>query len=72
MTGAPDSFEAAFVAGAVRALRNRAAALKARASVGVTILDRRPPVRVVTSESATDLRIADSWESIADEMERSR
>jgi hypothetical protein len=70
MTGAPvDPFEAAMLTGAITALRQRAAAIRARASSGVTVLDRRPPVRVVTSESATSLRIAKSFDEIATDLE---
>jgi hypothetical protein len=73
MTGAPvDPFETAVLAGAINALRRRAAAIRARASVGVTVLDRRPPVRIVTSESACALRIAKDFDAIADEIEGSR
>jgi hypothetical protein len=60
-----DRLEAAIAAGAVAALRRRAEAIRARASVGVTILDR-PPVRILTSESATALRIAKDFDRIAD------
>jgi hypothetical protein len=48
-----DPLEAAIAAGAVAALRRRAEAIRARASANITILDR-PPVRIVTSESATN------------------
>jgi hypothetical protein len=69
MTGAPvDPLEDAIAAGAVAALRRRAAAIRVRASVGVTVLDRRPPVRIVSSESATALRIAKDFDRIADDL----
>ena len=64
-----DPLESALVAGAIVALRNRAAKLRARASGGVTVLDRRPVVLVITSESATALRIAKSWDAIARDLE---
>jgi hypothetical protein len=57
------------LAGTIRALRRRAEALRARASVGVTILDRRPPVRIVTSESAHAFTIARDFDAIADAIE---
>jgi hypothetical protein len=67
-----DPLESALVAGAITALRNRAVALRKRATIGVTVLDRRPVVLVVTSEAAHALRVARDWEAVANEMERSR
>jgi hypothetical protein len=66
-----DAFERAILAGSIRALRGRAAALRARASVGVTLVDRgrQRPVIVITSEAATSLRISKSWDAIADTLE---
>jgi hypothetical protein len=70
MTGAPvDPFEAALLAGAINALRNRAAAIRARASIGVTILDRRPPVVIVESKAAHLYRIARDLERVASDLE---
>jgi hypothetical protein len=70
MTGAPvDPFEAVILSGAINALRRRADAIRARASVYMTVLDRRPPVRIVTSESAHALRIAKDFDAIADAIE---
>lgn len=66
---APDPFERAITAAAVLALRRRAKSIRNRASVGVTVLDRSPPVMVITSESATALRIAKSFDLIAAEIE---
>jgi hypothetical protein len=69
MTGAPvDPLEADVLSGAIRALRNRAAAIRKRAAPGVTRLDR-PPGVIVTSESATALRIAKDFDAIAAELE---
>jgi hypothetical protein len=64
-----DPLEAEIVTGAIRALRRRAEAIRERATPGVTILDRRPPVRIITSESATALRIAKDFDAIADAIE---
>jgi hypothetical protein len=61
-----DPFEAAIAEAAIRALRRRANAIRQRAAPGVTVLDRRPPVRILTSESATALRIAKDFDRIAD------
>ncbi len=54
MTGAPvDPLESAMLAGAVRALRRRAEAIRARASVGVTVLDGyQPKVIIIESKAA--------------------
>jgi len=69
MTGAPvDPLESAVLAGAVRALRRRAEAIRKRAAPGVTRLDR-PPVVIVTSESATSYKIAKDFDAIADAIE---
>jgi hypothetical protein len=62
-----DPFEAAMIAGAINALRRRAEAIRARASVGVTRLDQSPVV-IITSESATALRIAKDFDRIADDL----
>jgi hypothetical protein len=64
-----DPLEAAIALGAVRALHRRADAIRARASVGVTILDRRPAVRIVTSESARAFKIARDFDAITDDLE---
>jgi hypothetical protein len=63
-----DPFEAAIAEAAIRALRRRANAIRQRAAPGVTRLDR-PPVVIITSESATALRIAKDFEAIADSLE---
>jgi hypothetical protein len=62
-----DPLEAEIVTGAIRALRRRAEAIRARASANITIIDR-PPVRILTSESATALRIAKDFDRIADDL----
>ncbi len=64
-----DPLEFAFLTGAVRALRNRAGALRQRAAPGVTKLDRTPPVLVIASESAHALKIAGDFEAIANAIE---
>ena len=66
-----DPLERAIGAAAARALRKRASLLRAKASTGVTVIDRgqRPPVLVVASKSATFLKIAKSWDAIAAELE---
>jgi len=63
-----DQLEAEILTGAVRALHRRAAAIRQRAALGVTRLDR-PPVVIVTSESATALRIARDFDEIAAQIE---
>jgi hypothetical protein len=63
-----DPLEAAIAEAAIRALRRRANAIRQRAAPGVTRLDR-PPVVIVTSESAHALRIARDFEAIADSLE---
>jgi hypothetical protein len=68
MTAPVDPFESAMLSGAIRALRRRANAIRQRAAPGVTRLDR-PPVVIVTSESAHALRIAKDFEAIADSLE---
>jgi hypothetical protein len=69
MTGAPaDPLESAMLTGAINALRRRAELIRQRAAPGITILlDRK--TRVVTSESAHALRIAESFDEIAHELE---
>ena len=47
-----------------------AAALRRRATDGVTVLDRNPVVLVVASESRAALNIARDWSAIADAFER--
>jgi hypothetical protein len=67
------ALEVAITAAAVRALRHRAEAIRKRASVGVTVLDRgrQRSVIQITSESATSLKIAKSFADIADERRAS-
>jgi hypothetical protein len=66
----PLDLEAEILTGAVRALRRRAAAIRERAAPGVTRLESyRPPVVIVTSESAHALRIARDFYSLADSLE---
>jgi hypothetical protein len=65
-----DALESAITAAAVRALRHRAEAIRKRAAVGVIVLDGyRRPVIVVTSEAATAIKIAKSFDDIAVEIE---
>ena len=68
MTGAPDPLEAAILAGALRALRKRAAWRRERGNSGVTI--DKNGVAIVSSEARADLDIADDLEAIALEIER--
>jgi hypothetical protein len=62
-----DPLEAAFVAGAARALRRRATMLRSKAAPGVTVQDS---IVTIASESAHALRIARDFEEIAAEIER--
>jgi hypothetical protein len=64
-----DPLEAAVLAGAINALRRRAAAIRKHAAPGIIVLDRSPPVVEITSESATSLKIAKSFDEIADDLE---
>jgi hypothetical protein len=65
-----DALEADILAGAVRALRRRAALLRKKAASGVTVVDGyRRPVLIVTSESAHAFKIAKSFDEIAADLE---
>jgi cell division protein ZapA (FtsZ GTPase activity inhibitor) len=64
-----ERLEAAMLSGAINALRRRADALRQRASVGVTILDRKPPVVIVESKAAHLYRIARDLERVASDLE---
>jgi hypothetical protein len=64
-----DALESAVLAGAIRALRNRAALVRARASDGVTVIDRRPPVIITESKAAHLYRIAADLDRVALELE---
>jgi hypothetical protein len=64
-----DPLEAAFVAGAVAALRKRAALRRERASTGVVIHENG--TALATSEARVDLNIAADLEAIATEIESS-
>ncbi len=65
-----DPLEAAVRAGAINALRRRAEAIRKLAAPGISALDGyRPAVVVITSESATALKIARSWDAIAAKLE---
>ena len=65
-----DQLEAAITGAVTRELRRRADLLRRKSAPGVTVLDgyRRPTI-IVTSESAVSLRIAKSWDVIADDIE---
>lgn len=64
----PPDLDLAITSGAISALRRRAAALRKRASGGVSVLDRRPVVLVVASESAHLFKIARQLDAIADSL----
>jgi hypothetical protein len=64
-----DPLEVDIPAGAVRALRRQAEAIRQRAAPGVTVLDRSPPVRILESKAAHLCRIARDLDLIADEIE---
>jgi len=66
-----DPLETAIAAGAVRALRQHAEAIRKRAADGVTALDGyRPLVLVIESKAAHAFKIARDWDSIAAALER--
>jgi hypothetical protein len=70
MTAPADPLEAAVLAGAIRALRNRAAMVRARASDGVAFLDGyRPSVIIIESKAAHLYRIARDLDRVASELE---
>ena len=65
-----DMLKAAILAGAVIALRKRAAVQRAKAKEGTTpVGDRHPSVVVRSPEAAMADNIADGLERIADEIE---
>jgi len=69
MTQRPDTFDLAITSGAISALRRHASLLRKRASGSVTVLDRRPVVLVVASESAHLFKIARQLDAIAADLE---
>jgi hypothetical protein len=59
------------VAGAVVALDRRAAALRAKAELGITVVEsEHGPATIVSSEAAAALRLARDFEEIADDLRR--
>ena len=68
MTGGSDPLDAAILAGALRALRKRAAWRRERGNNGVATNEEG--VAIVSSDSRADLNIADDLEAIAVEIER--
>lgn len=69
MTRLTDPLERAVPAGAVRALRRQADAVRKRASVGVVVLDRRPPVIIVDLKAAHLYRIARDLDRVGSDLE---
>ena len=64
-----DQLERAVLAGAVSALRRQAAAIRLKATAGVVVLDRNPPVIVLASECAHAFKVAKDFDRIADALE---
>jgi hypothetical protein len=65
----PDDLEDAFVAGAIAALDKRVAALRARASIGITIVDsEHGSATIISSEAAAVLRLAGDFEEIVRDL----
>ncbi len=67
LRGTPDPIEAAILAGAVAALRKRAAWRREHAREGVT---HEKVVTIVSSEARADLEIAADLEAIAADLEQ--
>ena len=66
----PSPFEDAIIAGAVSALRKRAAVQREKAALGITRAE--PPhgdVLIIASEARAALNLANDLEEIADELE---
>jgi hypothetical protein len=64
------SLEAAFLAGACRALRRRAAALRLVAEAATTVVDHHGrPISIRTPEAAHARRVAADWDHIAGELD---
>jgi hypothetical protein len=64
----PDDFDLAATSGAVKTLRRRAAAIRKRASSGVTVIDGPPMTIVKTSEATHAFRVAADLDAIADRL----
>jgi hypothetical protein len=65
-----DPLATTFLAGAIAALRKRAAVQREKAAALITVIEcRGAPVTVVPSEARVPLRIAADLESIAEEIE---
>ena len=64
-----DPLELAITGAVTKALRRRADAIRKRASPGITVLDRGPVVIIITSESATSLKIAKAFDEIGNDLE---
>jgi hypothetical protein len=64
-----DDLETAIAAGAVTALRRRAARQTEFARLGTVELDKTPGVFIRTGEAALADRLANAWAALAQEME---
>jgi hypothetical protein len=65
-----DAFEVAIMSGAVKALRNRAAALRQAAAEGTSPVSEHSPQSLIRSpKAACASRLAADWDAIADELE---
>jgi hypothetical protein len=61
-----DELEAAITGGAIAALNRRTAALRAKASVGITLVDgEHGSATIISSEAAESLKLAAGFEEIA-------
>jgi hypothetical protein len=64
-----DELEIAIVGGAIAALNRRAAALRAKASVGTTVVDsEHGPATIVSSEAAEALKLSSDFQEIANDL----
>jgi hypothetical protein len=65
----PNELEAAIVGAAVAALDGRVAALRAKASLGITVVDgEHGSATIVSSEAAAALKLAGGFEAIAGDL----
>ncbi len=65
-----DQLECAIVVGAVSALDRRVAALRARANLGITLVDsEHGRATIISSEAAEALKLARDFEEIARDLE---
>jgi len=65
----PDGLDSATISGAIAALERRAAALRTKAALGISVVDsEHGPATIVTSEAAAALRLADDLDEIVNDL----